>query len=50
MCLLNGECGGTLPAATVFDNYITVDENGNEVIERPTIYMIIQELVNHFGG
>ena len=50
MCLLNGECGGTLPAATVFDNYITVDENGNEVIKRPTIYMIIQELVNHFGG
>ena len=50
MCLLNGECGGTLPAATVFDNYITVDENGDEVVERPTIYMIIQELVNHFGG
>ena len=21
MCLLNGECGGTIPAATVFDNY-----------------------------
>lgn len=50
MCLLNGECGGTLPASTVFDNYITVDENGKEIIERPTIYMIIQELVHHFGG
>lgn len=50
MCLLNGECGGTIPAATVFDNYQTIDENGNWVIERPTIYQIITELVNHFGG
>lgn len=50
MCLLNGECGGTLPASTVFDNYLTIDENGKQVIKRPTIYQIIQELVNHFGG
>lgn len=50
MCLLNGECGGTIPAATVFDNYITVDEDGVQVTLRPTIYQIIQELVNHFGG
>ena len=50
MCLLNGECGGTLPASTVFDNYLTIDENGKEVIMRPTIYQIIQQLVNHFGG
>lgn len=50
MCLLNGECGGTLPAAVVFDNYETIDENGEEVIERPTIYQIIRQLVNHFGG
>jgi hypothetical protein len=42
MCLLNGECGGTLPASTVFDNYLTIDENGKEVIMRPTIYQIIQ--------
>ena len=50
MCLLNGQCGGTLPAATVFDNYTTIDENGAQVIERPTIYQIIRQLVNHFGG
>lgn len=50
MCLLNGECGGTFPASVVFDNYITIDQNGNEIISRPTIYQIIQQLVNHFGG
>ena len=47
MCLLNGQCGGTLPAATVFDNYETVDENGAQVIERPTIYQIIRQLVKN---
>ena len=50
MCLLNGECGGTLPASVVFDNFLTIDQNGKEIISRPTIYQIIQELVNHFGG
>ncbi len=50
MCLLNGDCGGTLPATTIFDTYTTINENGQQVIERPTIYQIIQELVNHFGG
>jgi len=50
MCLLNGDCGGTFPASVIFDTYETIDENGDAVIERPTIYQIIQELVNHFGG
>ena len=50
MCLLNGECGGVLPASTVFDNYETIDENGQYIIKRPTIYQIIKQLVNHFGG
>ena len=50
MCLLNGECGGTIPASTVFDTYQTIDENGEYIIERPTIYQIIRQLVNHFGG
>lgn len=50
MCLLNGQCGGTLPAATVFDNYSTIDQNGEEIIVKPTIYQIIRQLVNHFGG
>jgi hypothetical protein len=50
MCLLNGECGGTLPASTTFDEYDTQDSDGNWIVERPTIYQIIQELVSHFGG
>jgi len=50
MALLNGECGGTLPASVVFHEVEDIDENGNTVINRPTIYQIIQELVHHFGG
>ena len=50
MCLLNGTCGGVIPAATTFHEYDTVDENGQYVILKPTIYQIIRELVNHFGG
>lgn len=50
MCLLNGECGGTLSASVVFDNMETLDESGKVIITRPTIYQIIRELVNHFGG
>lgn len=50
MCLLNGECGGTIPASTQFDEYETIDENGNWIIEKPVIYQIITEVVNHFGG
>jgi hypothetical protein len=50
MCLLNGECGGTLPASVTFHEYETVDENGQYVILHPTVFQIIQELVNHFGG
>ena len=49
MCLLNGECGGTLPASTQFDEYETIDENGDFVIEKPTIVQIIRDAVNHFG-
>ncbi len=50
MCLLNGECGGTIPASTTFHEYETIDENGDYIILNPTIYQIIQEAVNHFGG
>lgn len=50
MALLNGECGGTLPASVIFSQVEDVDEEGNIVIKQPTIYQIIQELVNHFGG
>lgn len=50
MCLLNGECGGVISASTTFNEYETVDENGNFFLTYPTIFQIIQELVNHFGG
>ena len=50
MCLLNGECGGIIPAATQFDQYETIDEKGMYKIEKPLISQIIRELVNHFGG
>lgn len=50
MCLLNGECGGVIPASTQFDKMDTRDENGNWVVERPLILQTITNLVNHFGG
>ena len=50
MALLNGECGGVLPASVIFSEVEDIDENGQRYITRPTIYRIIQELVNHFGG
>ena len=49
MCLLNGTCGGTLPASVTFHE-IEEEIDGKTVINKPTIYQIIQELVNHFGG
>ena len=50
MALLNGECGGTLPASVTFHQVEDLDEEGNIQIKKPTIYQIIQEAVNHFGG
>ena len=50
MWLLNGDCGGKLAASTQFDEYETIDENGDFVIMKPTIVQIIREAVNHFGG
>lgn len=50
MCLLNGDCGGRIAASTQFDEYETIDENGDFVITKPTIVQIIREAVNHFGG
>ena len=50
MCLLNGECGGVIPASVTFSEYDTIDENGKYFTLQPTIYKIIQELVNHYGG
>lgn len=51
MCLLNGECGGTIPASVTFHEYETLDsETGKYIVKKPTIVQIIRELVNHFGG
>lgn len=50
MALLNGECGGTLPASVTFNEIEDIDEDGKIQVREPTIYQIIQELVNHFGG
>ena len=50
MALLNGECGGVLPSSVVFHEVEDIDQNGQIQIREPTIYQIIQELVNHFGG
>jgi hypothetical protein len=50
MCLLNGDVGGVIPASVVFNEREDIDEKGNTIIVQPTIYQIIQEVVNHFGG
>lgn len=50
MCLLNGECGGLLPASVTFSSYDTLNANGAYQIEQPTIYTIIKYVVNYFGG
>lgn len=50
MCLLNGDCGGRLSASTQFDEYETIDKNGDFIITKPTIVQIIREAVNHLGG
>ena len=51
MVYLNGECGGTIAASTILDEYDVINpETGEYAIEKPTIVQIIRELVNHFGG
>lgn len=50
MCLLNGECGGTIPASIHFEKYDTINENGKIITWYPTIHQIITELVNHWGN
>ena len=50
MCLLNGEMGGTFPASITFNERSYFDDEGNEIIENPTVFQIIYELMNHWGG
>ena len=50
MCLLNGECGGTITSSVVLDRYDTLDAStGKMVTTKVTIAQLIKELVNHFG-
>lgn len=50
MCLLNGECGGKLPAPITFDSYDQVLPDGSIVSIPQTMYDIIQTLVCNYGG
>ena len=50
MCLLNGEMGGNLPAATVFSEADVLDNDGNYVKEYFLIKNIIETLVEQYGG
>ncbi len=50
MCRLDGTAGGTLPASVTFhERWIQLDD-GDYTIEYPTIFQIIFEAVNHWGG
>ena len=49
MCLLSGDCGGTLSDTIEFHKYDTQDGEGNWVSSYPTLYQIILECVNHLG-
>lgn len=50
MCLLDGTVGGRFPASITFHERLIELDNGDIEIEKPTIYQIIYEAVNHWGG
>lgn len=50
MCLLDGTAGGILPASTTFHESLIQLNNGDYEIQYPTIFQIIFEAVNHWGG
>ena len=51
MCLLNGECGGTITSSVILDKYDTLDPTtGGMITTKVTIAQLIKELVNHFGN
>ena len=50
MCLLNGECGGTLPASITFHNYSQIQADGSTIDIPQLIFDIIQTLVCNYGG
>ena len=50
MCLLNGTCGGTLSAEINFSKVDELSSDGTYGTKYLTLYQIIQEAVNHWGG
>ena len=50
MCQLDGTCGGVLPATTIFHDKQIQNDDGTITTLYPTIYQIIFEAVNHWGG
>lgn len=50
MCLLNGECGGGLPAPITFDSYDQLQPDGTRISVPQVMYDIIQTLVCNYGG
>lgn len=50
MCLLDGTAGGTFPGSITFhESYIQKNDGDIEIVY-PTIFQIIYEAVNHWGG
>lgn len=50
MCLMNGECGGTIPAAATLSEYDIVNAQGLYETQKITIVQLIKEIVNHYGN
>lgn len=50
MCLLNGECGGGLPASITFDSYDQILEDGSTISIPQRIYDIIFSIVHRYGN
>lgn len=50
MSMLNGDVGGIIPASTIFDSIDTQSSTGQFISQKVTIYELIENVVNHFGG
>lgn len=50
MCLLNGEMGGNLPAATVFSEMEVQHQDGTITKDYPLVKDIVKTLVTQYGG
>lgn len=49
MGMLNGVCGGTIPASVSLHDRIEIDPDDNVTTTYPRINQIIREVVHHFG-